>query len=246
MTPMRSADAPTPHALTPTCGATTRAGTPCAHAAGERTDHPGQGRCWLHGGATPIRHGRYSKIRRTRLGELIAHHEDDPNPLDMLPELAAARALFQDFVERYEENRAALIAWHESYRASAVPLAAEKVLALRAVLAEYEELGQGGDGLTETQLADLALARSCVDRLAAGAEVAGKPTRVLDLSDAYRIVSEITKIVERLEQKRAGGEGVSVDQLGRLFVAMAAVVMRHVADPAVRDQIQEEWRALHL
>ena len=34
------------------CGAKTRAGTPCAQPAGWGTDHPGQGRCRLHGGAS--------------------------------------------------------------------------------------------------------------------------------------------------------------------------------------------------
>lgn len=47
------------------CGAKTRAGTPCRYVAGYKTDHLGQGRCRLHGGATPIKHGRRSKIKRT-------------------------------------------------------------------------------------------------------------------------------------------------------------------------------------
>ena len=36
------------------CGARTKQkGTPCGHGAGKRTDHPGSGRCWLHGGRAP-------------------------------------------------------------------------------------------------------------------------------------------------------------------------------------------------
>jgi hypothetical protein len=35
------------------CGAKTRAGTPCQHAAGQGTQHVGWGRCKLHGGNTP-------------------------------------------------------------------------------------------------------------------------------------------------------------------------------------------------
>jgi hypothetical protein len=38
--------------VTGTCGAKTRDGTPCAHPAGWGTDHPGVGRCKLHGGST--------------------------------------------------------------------------------------------------------------------------------------------------------------------------------------------------
>jgi hypothetical protein len=54
-----------------TCGAKTRAGTPCRQKRGWRTSHPGQGRCHLHGGSTPIRHGLYSKIWRPSLEERL-------------------------------------------------------------------------------------------------------------------------------------------------------------------------------
>jgi hypothetical protein len=37
------------------CGALTKhgAGGPCTQGKGQRTGHPGQGRCWLHGGRSP-------------------------------------------------------------------------------------------------------------------------------------------------------------------------------------------------
>ena len=51
-----------------TCGARTRAGTPCRHPAGWGTDHVGEGRCKLHGGSSlrGVQHpnfidGRHSK-----------------------------------------------------------------------------------------------------------------------------------------------------------------------------------------
>jgi hypothetical protein len=99
-----------------TCGAKKkRTPGPCSKPAGWRTEHPGQGKCYLHGGATPIKHGRYSSITRPRVRELIEKHEADADPLNILPELAAARALFEDFVERYDHWRDALLAWHKSY-----------------------------------------------------------------------------------------------------------------------------------
>lgn len=87
----------------------------CQNQAGKGTDHVGQGRCKFHGGATPIKSGRYSKVKRERLRSLIAEYEADPEPLNVHPELAAARALFVDFIERYDEWREALLAWHFSY-----------------------------------------------------------------------------------------------------------------------------------
>lgn len=99
-----------------TCGATAKStGKPCQRPAGWGTEHVGRGRCKLHGGMTPVKHGRYSKVSRQRLRSLIESYEEDEDPLNVLPELAAARALFQDFVERYDEWRSALLAWHDSY-----------------------------------------------------------------------------------------------------------------------------------
>jgi len=75
----------------------------CRHPAGFRTDHPGIGPCYLHGGRTPVKHGRYSKIRPLQLRKLIQAHEEDPDPLNLLPELALGRALFEDFLKRAKE-----------------------------------------------------------------------------------------------------------------------------------------------
>ena len=52
----------------PLCGARKRQprypGETCARPSGWGTEHPGYGRCKLHGGATPFRHGRYSRTVR--------------------------------------------------------------------------------------------------------------------------------------------------------------------------------------
>jgi hypothetical protein len=74
----------------PRCGAKTRRGArgPCSNVAGFRTDHVGQGRCYLHGGSSQIKSGRYSALNSVRLRDLIAEHEADPDPLNTLPELA--------------------------------------------------------------------------------------------------------------------------------------------------------------
>jgi hypothetical protein len=58
------------------CGAKTRSGTPCQLPAGWGTDHPGEGRCKLHGGCSPgppkgnknaLKHGVYETVIRDRL-----------------------------------------------------------------------------------------------------------------------------------------------------------------------------------
>lgn len=77
----------------------------CQHAAGYGTDHPGKGRCKYHGGCSLVKHGRYSSIKSQRLHEYFAALEEDRDPLDLLPDVIALRALFLDFMNRCEEER---------------------------------------------------------------------------------------------------------------------------------------------
>ena len=100
------------------CGAKKRKGGICGRPAGWGTDHPGEGKCKLHGGATPIKHGRYSTIARESLRDRIAEFEADPDPLNLLPEVAMLRAVLADLCERWDEiygPDGALLAWHESF-----------------------------------------------------------------------------------------------------------------------------------
>ena len=180
----------------PRCGARKKQGPGrCTQKAGWGTVHVGQGKCKLHGGATPIKHGRYSKIKSDKLRTLIEHHAADETPLDILPELAACRGLFQDFIERYDEWRDALIAWHDSY---------------------LEDDGK-----------------------------VSRPRQILDVSDAYRLLSEVTKIVERIEKIEAQN-AVSRRDLMRIMEEMGRYVERHVTDPKIRNRIRDGWLEIRL
>jgi hypothetical protein len=91
------------------CGAKTRgSGKPCKHEAGWGTDHFGEGRCKLHGGAShgrPIIHGRYAYALQGKLREKFVESMEDDNPLDLLPELAVQRTLLQNFMGRFTEGQ---------------------------------------------------------------------------------------------------------------------------------------------
>lgn len=109
---MQDAKALEPYAR---CGATRRnKGVPCRNPAGFRTDHTGQGRCYLHGGATPVRTGRYSTIVRDSVAEIHEQLEAEPDSekLNVLPEATMIRALAADFVDRYHELVDALLEWN--------------------------------------------------------------------------------------------------------------------------------------
>ena len=103
----------------PTCDAKSRAGTPCQRPAGWGTDHAGEGRCKLHGGCNPIKHGRYSTVSRPRVRELIEKLATESNQLDLLPEVQLIRALLVDYVERYDTLVEALFAWNADEAAEA-------------------------------------------------------------------------------------------------------------------------------
>ena len=90
--------------MTNYCGAKTKGkGTPCKRPAGWGTKHVGEGRCKLHGGASdgrPIIHGRYSFKHREKLQEKMQKFLTDPEPGNLIHELALERALLQDFLDR--------------------------------------------------------------------------------------------------------------------------------------------------
>lgn len=60
----------------------------------------------MHGGNSPgppIIHGRYSIAHRQSLQTKMQQFLADPNPGDLLGELALMRSLLQDFLDRYED-----------------------------------------------------------------------------------------------------------------------------------------------
>jgi hypothetical protein len=203
---MKQAQTPAPHErVSRLCGARakSRPGGTCRKPAGWGTDHVGEGRCRIHGGVSgTLKHGRYSKVKHTALRELIERHEQDPEPLNIHPELAAARALFESYIDRYQAWADALLAWHESWK-----------------------LG----------------------------EDKGKPTQLPDIADAYRILSEVTKIAERIEKVRSAN-AISRPELLRVLSEMSRTVDRRIDESTLPDdekkvlrgKISGDWAAIRL
>jgi len=148
------------------------------------------------GTGRPITHGRYSQLRHERLRDLIAQHGADPDPLNILPELAAARAMFQDFVDRYQQFSDALIAWHDSYRAG-------------------------------------------------NPDQPARPMQILDIAYAVKIVSEVTRMVKRIEDIRSQ-DAVSRPELFRILQEMGRGVDMEVKDEAVLARIRDHWAGIRL
>lgn len=94
--------------MTDRCGAHARTtGKPCRNPAGFRTDHLGHGRCFMHGGSSPIIHGqratlpvRYRLEGNPTLASIAAEHAAHPDPYSMDDELALLRGLLHQRLER--------------------------------------------------------------------------------------------------------------------------------------------------
>ncbi len=99
----------------PACGRIAADGSMCRMSAGYGTPHLGDGPCKWHDKELVVpTSGRYRHIKRKELRTLIEEHERDPQPLDMLPDLAAGRALFETYIDQHEQRWAALMAWYEA------------------------------------------------------------------------------------------------------------------------------------
>jgi hypothetical protein len=236
------------------CGKGTRRGSQCTQVAGWGTDHPGVGPCKLHGGATPSRHGRYSGIQREALRDLIAKHETDPDPLNLLPDLAALRALVEDFVNRYDVTTAALLAWHESYQATTRPMGEDRLLAIETVADELEALVGPADLDEEEQELEgkrvrraIRDARQLLEDLRRPLDDT-KPRQMLDLADAYRMLDAIGRMVKRIEDIRAQN-AISRPEFFRVMGEMGRVVETYndEPDPVRRlEKIREGWLSIRL
>lgn len=211
----------------------------CGARAGFGTDHVGSGRCKHHGGSSLVTHGqrrRYDLTAAPRLNALIEQYQNDPEPLNILSELATARALMHDWLDRYTTFSAALIAWYDTWEGRYIPISEQEKAGLLGVLDEYEILIRDRQyEPTDHQLESLELARSAVSFLSTQQEP--KPRQILDVSDAMRHVDTISKVITRAEQIRAQGT-VSIDRLRMFLLALDRGIEIEVADTVLRDRVR--------
>lgn len=87
------------------CGAKAKStGQPCQKPAGWGTSHKGEGRCRIHGGATPVKHGLYSKYTRHKLSEMIDRMAEDEELLNLRQNAAFLQSLIIDILNRLEDG----------------------------------------------------------------------------------------------------------------------------------------------
>ncbi|NLA83026.1 MAG: hypothetical protein GX854_00550 [Clostridiales bacterium] len=90
----------------PICGAKTKgSGEPCQRPAGWGTDHPGVGKCKLHGGASPVKHGLYSKYTSHRLADMVDKLSNDEELLDLRKTIALQQALILNILDQIKKGK---------------------------------------------------------------------------------------------------------------------------------------------
>ena len=184
----------------------------CYRRAGAGTNHLGYGRCSIHGGKAPAVENRYNELLNPTIHEKTAKFLQDPDPLNLRAELAAARALFEDFLERYEDFQEALIAWYATFQNDRRGLHDHPMYHARAIYWAIDKANREGS----IDKLDMNLLHEYLER---GLEEARtewsldvkegqpakplnlyleKPQKILDISSAYKILKLITDIVDKI------------------------------------------------
>lgn len=86
------------------CGAKNRSGGQCARPAGWGTNHAGVGKCKLHGGASRVKHGLYSKYTKHKLSEVVQSLIDNPELTNLREQIAFKQALVLNRLDQLKEN----------------------------------------------------------------------------------------------------------------------------------------------
>lgn len=186
----------------------------CYSRAGANTGHVGHGRCYLHGGVHEEQ--RYARLLHPTLNDLVQHYIEDPDPLNLLPELAVARAILHTFIDEEEAATQALIAWGASFEKERrglhdLPLYDVRVLRVASGLL-FEETQRAPHDVTDEEFHPfLERAVDIVrDEWAEAKEAAGgraikhfrveKPQKVFDKVAAMRIIAEIRNLVKDIKK----------------------------------------------
>ena len=128
----------------------------CSNRAGQFTTHDGTGRCIRHDmSAAHAASRRYRALHDTAIGALaqeIAVYDDDPT--NITEELALARALFTDWIKRYQQFSDAIIAWHKSYSSGEGTPKPVRLLDITAADRQIQTIARLALQLEESRLRD--------------------------------------------------------------------------------------------
>lgn len=222
------------------CGAWGRhAQQPCRNPAGFKTAHVGEGHCHLHGGNSPVKHGRYAKVQNQAIKDLLDELEDDDDPMNLLPEVQLLRALVINYVNNYETYIAALEAWQRSFDKAFIGEWQAWWNEMRADILEQE------DREIREQLV-----------LAMPDPMSFFPAKPLNLPDIMQVggfLVQIGGLVERIKKLKST-DTFSMQTIDRLWASMAGHLTQAagevIKDDSVRETflttVESKWGTINL
>jgi hypothetical protein len=208
-----------PEGQPPICGAKTRSGQPC------RTPPMANGRCRLHGGATPrglaspqFKHGKYSQdLQGLSLAEMYREAREDDELADVRDEIALLEARTRELLRRLGggEGRAG---WVEA----------------AALMSRFRAANQRGDVPRQIECLD-ALERSL-----------GQGVEDYDLWDEIsRTIERRTRLLEAEARRQVQlGQMIPAEKAYLLVTALLDAVRTHVKDQPALSRITEEFRRI--
>lgn len=210
----------------------------CRSRSGHATTHPGEGRCRTHEGrpVTTGAHIRYHDLHHATLGDLVRKFQEDPDPLNILDELAMARALLVMFVEEYAAFSSALRDWHDSFKLTKQPMSKEDADGYIRVITEYAILLKESGQYTDLQITDCTRAERFVEAFQRPVQEA-RPRKIVEITEARHLIDSIVKLVSTLSERST----ISEAELSRVISGMSRVVDVIVVDPEQRRKVREGW-----
>ncbi|AFZ67000.1 hypothetical protein [Deinococcus peraridilitoris] len=225
---MKKRERTEPYGGSPLCGAKLRGKeATCRNAAGFKTDHPSQGKCYLHGGKTPVKHGRYSLLKHARLRELLEQAEQDPDPLDLTQDVLLMRAVVHDYLDRHGLVTDAILAWHASFNHAFESDMREWRKAFAEWIEECQHLGYEEGEPPELPLPE---------------KYAPKPRQVPDIAGVVGLLGQVGAMADRI-QKHKQQQSLSMAAVNHLLEQFAVEVLHAtqevISDPATRTKLLE-------
>lgn len=219
----RSQPAGVPSERGPLCGAKLRKkDRTCTQRAGHKTDHPGIGRCWLHGGRAKRKHGLYSEVLAEHNRELIDQLAAAPDLVSLHHEIALARAALVEFAALTKQAS-------ETTRAAA----ADPSPAGLSVTPEAAAPGSTGPSAMVPALSPAASRAMETER------------QVSRLGAMFELLEAISRMVKRQADIQFQGSFKLTDaQLRALAQGVQAVLAKHMRDQSLRQAILADLAAL--
>jgi hypothetical protein len=201
----------------------------CRLKAGWGTTHLGTGRCKHHENAVepeePAKPTTYDQlIKEHDLADLIRILKAKSDPTDLTEDLELARAIVLDFVNRARALETALLRWDLSWDRDWQASTYQIVEKLRIAQAEQDWESYAN------------LLQMVPDPLA----YLAKPKKVLDVSEAVRMLKDVAIIVEKITNMQQAGS-VPIRDVEVILIEVAGATERtirhHVDDPTTRDRL---------